>query len=96
MSKPQTWHISGTIKRKEKDNKVSKTGREYTYYKEERDGVIYKGTKDEAIDVFRNSMIQKYKRIDPSPNMIYTVESMDINSITQVDDNVTKKKDMPM
>jgi cytochrome c peroxidase len=38
-------------------------------------------------------MIQKYERIDPSPNIIYTVESMDINSITQVDDNVTKKED---
>jgi hypothetical protein len=88
MSKPRTWHISGTIKIKGKHNKESKTGREYTYYKEERDGVIHKGTKDEAIDVFMKSMIQKYERIDPSPNIIYTVESMDINSITQVDDNV--------
>ncbi len=44
------------------------------------------------------SMIQKFERIDPSPNIIYTVtvESMDINSITQVNDNVTKKEDMPM
>ncbi len=41
-------------------------------------------------------MIQKYERIDPYPNIIYTVESMDIGSITQVDDNVTKKEDMPM
>jgi hypothetical protein len=41
-------------------------------------------------------MIQKYERIDPSPNIIYTVESMDINSITQVDDKVTKMEDMPM
>jgi hypothetical protein len=41
-------------------------------------------------------MIQKYERIDPSPNIVYTVESMDIKSITQVDDNVTKKEDMPM
>ena len=70
MSKPQTWHISGTIKIKERFNKVIKTGREYTNYREERDDVIYKGTKDEAIDVFRKSMIQKYERIDPSPNII--------------------------
>jgi hypothetical protein len=55
-----------------------------------------KGTKDEAIDVFRKSMIQKYERIDPTPNIIFTIESMEINSITQVDDNVTKKEDMPM
>jgi hypothetical protein len=91
MSKPQTWHISGTIKINERFNKVIKTGREYIYYKEERDDVIYKGTKDEAIDVFRKSMIQKYERIDPFPNIIDTVERIDINSITQVDDNVTKK-----
>ncbi len=55
-----------------------------------------KGTKDEAIDIFRKCMIQKYERIDPSPNIIYTVESMDFNSITQVDDNVTKKEDTPI
>ncbi len=41
-------------------------------------------------------MIRKYERIDPSPNIVCTIESMDINSITQVDDNVTKKEDMPM
>jgi hypothetical protein len=46
MSKPQTWHISGTIKIKEKYNKVSKTGKTYIYYREEIDGIIYKGTKD--------------------------------------------------
>ncbi len=44
-----------TIKIKEKYNKVSKTWREYTCYREERDGVIHKGTKDEAIDAFRKS-----------------------------------------
>jgi hypothetical protein len=60
MSKPQTWQISGTIKIKEKYNKVSKSGREYIYYKEKKDGVIHEGTKAEAIDVFRKSMIQKY------------------------------------
>jgi hypothetical protein len=31
MSKLQTWHISGTIKIKERYNKVSKTGREYFF-----------------------------------------------------------------
>jgi len=96
MSKPQTWHISGAIKIKEKYNKVSKTGKTYIYYREERDGIIHKGTKDEAIDVFRKSMIQKYERVDASPDIEYTVENMNIDSITQVDDNVTKKEDMPM
>ena len=96
MSKPRTWHISGTIKIKEKYNKVIKTGREYIYYKEERDGIIHKGTKDEAIEAFKNEMFIKYERIDPYPEIEYIVTNITIDSITQVDDNVTKKEDMPM
>jgi hypothetical protein len=96
MSKPQTWHISGTIKIKEKYNRVSKSGKVYIYYKEERDGIIHKGTKDEAIYVFRKSIIQKYEIIDASPDIEFTVETMNIDSITQVNDNVTKREDMPM
>jgi hypothetical protein len=41
-------------------------------------------------------MINKYEKVDPSPDVIYVVECMNIDSITQVDDNVTKRKDMPM
>ncbi len=37
-------------------------------------------------------MIQKDERVDASPYITYTVESMNIDSITQVDDNVTKRK----
>ncbi len=37
-------------------------------------------------------MIQKYERVDASPDIEYTVENMKIDSITQVDDNVTKRK----
>jgi hypothetical protein len=97
MSKPQTWHISGTIKIKQMyDTKVSNTGKKYTYYKEERDDVIHKGTKDEVIDEFKTSTICKYEKIDPPPDIIYIVESMNIDSITQVDDHVTKRENMPM
>ncbi len=41
-------------------------------------------------------MIQKYERVDASPDITFTVESMNIDSSTQVDDNETKKEDMPM
>jgi hypothetical protein len=53
---------------------------------------------DEAIDVlvFRKNMIQKYERMDPSPDIVYTVETVNIDSTTQVDDNVTKREDMPI
>jgi hypothetical protein len=90
------WHISGTIKIKQKYNKVSKTGKTYIYYREERDGIIHKGTKDEAIDVFRKSMIQKYERVDASPDIEYTVENMNIDSITQVNESGISREDMPM
>ncbi len=54
----------------------------YINYREERDGIIHKGTKDEAIDVLRTCMIQKYERMDPSPDIVRTVENMNIDSIT--------------
>jgi hypothetical protein len=41
-------------------------------------------------------VIKKYERLDASPDITHTVESMNIDSITQVDENVTKKEDMPM
>ena len=37
-------------------------------------------------------MIQKYERVDASPDIEYTVENIYIDSITQVDDNITKKR----
>jgi hypothetical protein len=37
----QTWHISGTIKIKEKYDKVSKTGREYIYIIEKKKMVSF-------------------------------------------------------
>jgi hypothetical protein len=39
MSKLQSWHISGTIKIIIKYMKLSKTGKQYEYKKEERDVV---------------------------------------------------------
>ncbi len=41
-------------------------------------------------------MINKYEKVDPSPDIIYIVESMNIDSITQINPNGTKREDMPM
>jgi hypothetical protein len=41
-------------------------------------------------------MIDKHEKVDPSPVIRYIVESMIIDSITQVDDKVTKREDMLM
>ncbi len=40
-------------------------------------------------------MFIKYERIDPSPEIEYRVTDITIDSIVQVNDNVTKKEDMP-
>ncbi len=41
-------------------------------------------------------MINKYERIDPSRNIIFAVEDVNINAITQFNDNGTRREDMPM
>ena len=63
-----TWHISGTIKIKEKYNKVSKTGKTYIYiyYKEERDGIIYiirKKGMESFIKVIKMKLLMYLERV---------------------------------
>ena len=71
-------------------------GKTYTYEIEEKDGGIYKGTKDEAIEEFKKEMFIKYNRIDPSPEIEYIVKEIIITPIedtpmrqaTQLDYNI--------
>jgi hypothetical protein len=78
-------------------NIVCKTGNKSIHYKEERDGIIRRGTRDDAFfQVCRSEMINKYERIDPSRNIIFAVEDVNINAITQLNDNGTRREDMPM
>jgi len=91
-----TWHISGLINIKEAYKKVSKVGKTYIYDKVELDGIIFKGTKDEAIAAFKNEMFKKYERDDPSPEVEYRIKDIQILSIVKIDDKVTKKEDMKM
>ena len=41
-------------------------------------------------------MARKYERIDPSPDIEYTIEDVNIGSITQVNESGTSREDMPM
>jgi hypothetical protein len=47
------WHIAGVIKITKIYNHSDSRGKEYRYEIEEKDGGIYKGTKDEAIEEFK-------------------------------------------
>ena len=41
-------------------------------------------------------MARKYERIDPSPDIEYTIEDVNIGSITQVNESGISREDMPM
>ena len=90
------WHISGLIKITKIYNHSDSRGKEYKYDIEEKDGGIYKGTKDEAIEEFKKEMFIKYNRIDPSPEIEYIVKEIIIGSIIQVDNKITNIEDIPM
>ena len=95
-SKPQTWHIAGLIKITKIYNHLDNRGKTYRYEIEEKDGGIYKGTKDEAIVEFKKEMFIKYNRIDPSPEIEYIVKEIIIGSILQIEKNMTPIEDTPM
>ena len=90
------WHIAGLIKITKIYNHLDTRGKTYTYEIEEKDGGIYKGTKDEAIEEFKKEMFIKYNRIDPSPEIEYIVKEIIINSILQIENNMTPIEDTPM
>ena len=89
---------------------TKKRNKEYTYVKdridstvdklsknqEETDSIIFKGTREEAIEAFKDEMFIKFERIDPSPDVEYKVEGMEITSIVEVSNTATKQADMPM
>ena len=86
------WHIAGLIKITKIYNHMDTRGKTYTYEIEEKDGGIYKGTKDEAIVEFKKEMFIKYNRIDPSPEIENIVKEIVIGSILQIENNMTPMK----
>ena len=67
----KTWNITGQIKIKVIYNisEFHKRPREYIYYQEEIDSIIFTGTKDDGIEEFKRQMFEKYERKDPSPDI---------------------------
>ena len=94
----KTWNITGKIKIKVIYNvsESHKRPREYIYYQEEKDSIIFTGTKDDSIEEFKRQMFEKYERIDPSPDIEYKIEGIEITSITEHTNTATQQTDMPM
>jgi hypothetical protein len=74
----KTWNITGQIKIKVIYNmsEFHKRPREYVYYQEEIDSIIFTGTKGDTIEEFKRQMFEKYERKDPSPDIEHKVEGI--------------------
>ena len=94
----KTWNITGQIKIKVIYNvsEFHKRPREYIYYQEEIDSIIFTVTKDDSIEEFKRQMFEKYERKDPSPDIEYKVEGIAITSMIEHTNTVTQQSDMPM
>ena len=71
----KTWNITGKIRIKVIWAFSEFFGRrkDYSYNHEETDNIVFKGTKDDAIEEFKRQMFEKHERYDPSPYIKYKV-----------------------
>ena len=94
----KTWDITGIIKYTAlyKANPIYMRRNDTTYNKEETDNIVFKGTKDEAIEEFKRQMFEKYNRIDPSPDIEYKVTEIIITSMVEHTITTTQQQDIPM
>ncbi len=47
-------------------NDKYKRSRDYEYDKEEKESIVFTGTRDDTIEEFKRQMFEKYNRIEPS------------------------------
>jgi hypothetical protein len=73
-----------------------KRPREYIYYQEEIDSIMFTGTKDDAVEEFKRQMFEKCERKDPSPDFEYKVEGIVITSMIEHTTTTTQQQDIPM
>ena len=77
-------------------NHLDSMEKTFTYDIEGKDGRIYKGTKDEAIEEFKKEMFIKYNRVNPSPEIEYITKEIVIGSILHIENNMSPIEDTPM
>ena len=94
----KTWDITGIIKYIAiyKANPIYMRTRDSIYDKEDTDNIVFKGTKDDAIEEFKRQMFEKYNRIDPSPDIEYKVTEIIITSMVEHTITTTQQQDIPM
>ena len=89
-------HVTGIIKCKQVFTKHEKFGdiKEYVYYQDFNDSGDYQGNEESVIQQFKDTMTEKYNRVEPSPDIEWIVLEVTITSIVEKEYTTVKKKIM--
>jgi 5-methylcytosine-specific restriction endonuclease McrA len=97
-NKNKRWNVTGIIKCKQVFTKNEKFGRikEYVYYQNFEDSGSYQGTRESLIQQFKDTMTEKYNKVEPSPEIEWIVVEVTITSIVEKESTTVSKEDNAM
>ena len=90
--------VTGVIKCKQVFTRNEKFGRikEYVYYQQFNDSGTYQGNKESVIQQFKDTMTEKYNKVEPSPEIEWIVVEVIINAIVEKEYITVKKENNAM
>ena len=97
-NKNKRWNVTGIIKCKQVFTKNEKFGRikEYVYYQNFEDSGSYQGTRESLIQQFKDTMTEKYNKVEPSPEIEWIVVEVTITSIVEKESTTVPKEENAM
>jgi 5-methylcytosine-specific restriction enzyme A len=97
-NKNKRWNVTGIIKCKQVFTRNEEFGRikEYVYYQDFTDSGSYQGTRESLIQQFKDTMTEKYNKVEPSPEIEWIVVEVTITSIVEKESTTVPKEDNAM
>jgi 5-methylcytosine-specific restriction enzyme A len=97
-NKNKRWNVTGIIKCKQVFTRNEEFGRikEYVYYQDFTDSGSYQGTRESLIQQFKDTMTEKYNKVEPSPEIEWIVVEVTITSIVEKESTTILKEDNAM
>jgi 5-methylcytosine-specific restriction enzyme A len=97
-NKNKRWNVTGIIKCKQVFTRNEEFGRikEYVYYQDFTDSGSYQGTRESLIQQFKDTMTEKYNKVEPSPEIEWIVVEVTITSIVEKELTTILKEDNAM
>jgi hypothetical protein len=97
-NKNKRWNVTGIIKCKQVFTRNEEFGRikEYVYYQDFTDSGSYQGTRESLIQQFKDTMTEKYNKVEPSPEIEWIVVEVIITSIVEKELTTILKEDNAM